>query len=66
MMPPPPPVPPALVHDVAEKQATALDLEFEQLWETTSDLSEEDLERMKQFVLPLVVRAELMWLGTSH
>lgn len=44
-MPPPPPVPPA-VHEM-EKQASALELEFEQLWETTSDLGEDDLDRMR-------------------
>lgn len=50
MMPPPPPVLLPALAEVREreKQASALELEFEQLWETTSDLGEDDLERMKQ------------------
>ena len=51
MMPPPPPVLLPALAEVREreKQASALELEFEQLWETTSDLGEDDLERMKQY-----------------
>jgi hypothetical protein len=55
MMPPPPPVPPTSNDgrgEVVEKQSSALDLEFEQLWETTSELGEDDLERMKEWVVP--------------
>ena len=53
----PPPHLPTPTRDprVGEKQgmvsASALDLEFEQLWETTSDLGEEDLLRMKEYVV---------------
>ena len=54
-MAPPPHLPtPARDPRAQEKQvlasASALDLEFEQLWETTSDLGADDLGRMKQYV----------------
>ena len=52
----PPPVKPAQdlpTHDPAVSRAkggadSALDVEFEQLWETCSDLVEEDVEKMRE------------------
>jgi hypothetical protein len=47
MMPPPPLPGPDKDKAKATTAATALDVEFEQLWETTSDLGDDDYERMK-------------------
>ena len=58
MMPPPPPPPAPSSSSEAREQGdkvgvpvpvqSALDVEFEQTWESTSDLGEDDYERMKE------------------
>jgi hypothetical protein len=47
----PPPLPPTTTEaDVGVDDP--LDVEFDQLWEGGSDLDPDDLERMKEYVIP--------------
>jgi hypothetical protein len=51
----PPPLPPTLTEVGVDDP---LDVEFDQLWEGGSDLDPDDLERMKEYVIPGEAKAD--------